>query len=98
MKKFPGIIVLLIVAFIMSCKDDQEDTWTQYQNWRNENAAYFNQKRAETDPKRNGPASGDDRAALPIHGGRRGKRAVPDATFSGGLLCSLYGLPLGPFR
>ena len=49
MKKFPGIIILLIVVFIMSCKDDEEDTWTQYQKWRNENAAYFNQKRAETD-------------------------------------------------
>ena len=30
MKKFPGIIILLIVVFIMSCKDDEEDTWTQY--------------------------------------------------------------------
>ena len=49
MKKFPGIIVLLTIVFIMSCKDDKEDTWTQYQKWRNENAAYFNQKRAETD-------------------------------------------------
>ena len=49
MKKFPGIIILLIVVFIMSCKDDEEDTWTQYQKWRNENAAYFNQKRAETE-------------------------------------------------
>ena len=49
MKKFPGIIILLIVVFIMSCKDDEEDTWTQYQKWRNENAAYFTEKRAETD-------------------------------------------------
>lgn len=49
MKNFPGIIVLLIAVFIMSCKDDKEDTWTQYQKWRNENAIYFNQKRAETD-------------------------------------------------
>lgn len=49
MKKFPGIIILLITVFIMSCKDDKEDTWTQYQKWRNENAAYFNQKKNEKD-------------------------------------------------
>ena len=51
MKKFPGIIVLLTIVFIMSCKDDKEDTWTQYQKWRNENAAYFRkgQKRMKTD-------------------------------------------------